>query len=724
MSDVAASAAEILEAAPDAASLWFAFGGDPEAPTLVLGDRANDPRGQSFLPAAKALAAAGATTQGVASRKGGGAFTVLSRVPFPDLVAQVATWATEHVAEHRGLLGLKDLRYVQVNAENKPVDQQSDPLAWDALDHAISAADAAPAVEVDERAKAACAVLASGSESCWFWLSAAPEDGLATLILMDRAGDPKGAGFAAAIKAAIANDVPNPGSVRGLLNIKSDAAPMGVGRSSYAGFVDAMVAWVAATGHLDGAQRLRGVGYTQLDASNQLVERQVDPGAWEAAARAEAEAAGETVREDAEADKIAELVTAAAPGEQLWYWLGRGDAGVELVMRSVDRDPGRSDFDRGVLHARERLGGEAGLEQTVGRARKLADGTLVFQSLAESRGFTASLQSWVIAESPEVPALSAIVGARFQYVSEQGNVFQDQPWPAAGKRSERSRKAHSEPTSTPAPAPAPTGTALPAAEGLPAARRALDGTRVDLEASRDAVLDAIDAAAEAPTARQVQDLADAVDTLAQQVDSWLEQRADYDDARADTRALRRAAWGASPGGTADLPALDGDPADAAEDARDLGGAMVDTEEAALAWRDAAKGPPFSARNPLELPDLSVPAGLRALGESVDTLEAALDATCATATAPPGADALAEADDEAAAARAVMLPALLDLTADAIIAAEALTQAAIKLEQHSASRRAFPESLRVKFDTRLGEATAALTQLGGTLMWLTRPADHS
>ena len=724
MSSGAASAAEILEAAPDAVSLWFAFGGDPDSPTLVLGDRTTDPRGQEFLPQAKALAKAGSTTQGVASRKGGGAFTVLSRVAFAGLVEQVASWTVAHVAEHRGLLELKDLRYVQVDAENKPVDQQSDPLAWGAVDEAVAAADAEPAVELDDRARASCAVLASGAESCWFWLSVVPEGGLATLVLIDRAGDPKGAGFAAAIKAAIADGVPNPGSVRGLLNIKPNAAPMGVGRSGYAGFVDAMVAWVAACSQLDGAERLREVGYTQLDAANQLVERQVDPGAWAAAARAEAEAAGEVVHDESEADKIAALVEAAEPDQQMWYWLGRGEAGVELVMRSVERDPGRSDFDRGVLHARERLGGDDDLEQTVGRARKLANGTLVYKSLAESSGFTASLKEWVVRESPEAPGLAAIVGARFQYVSEQGNVFQDQPWPAAGKRSDRSRKAHSEPAAAPAPAPASTAAELPTAEGLPAARRALDGTRVDLDASRDAVLDTIDDAAEAPTARQVQDLAEAVDTLAQQVDSWLEQRADFDDARAETRALRRAAWGDAPGGDADLPALDGDPDDAAEDARDLGGAMIDTEEATLAWRDAAKGPPFSARNPLELPDLSVPAGLRALCESIDALEAALDAACATATPPPGAEGLASADEDAAAAREVVLPALLDLSADAIAAAEGLSKAAVKLEQHSASRRAFPESLREKFDTRLGEAAAALTQLGGTLLWLTRPADRA
>ncbi len=555
MSSGAASAAEILEAAPDTVSLWFAFGGAPDSPTLVLGDRTADPRGQDFLPRAKELANAGSTTQGVASRKGGGAFTVLSRVAFADLVAQVAAWTAAHVAEHRGLLELKDLRYVQVSAENKPVDQQSDPLAWDAVDDAVTAADAEPTVEVDDRARASCDVLASGAESCWFWLSVAPDDGLATLVLIDRTGDPKGAGFAAAIKAAIADGVPNPGSVRGLLNINAGAAPMGVGRSSYPGFVDAMVAWVRACGDLDGAERLRGVGYTQLDAANQLVERQVDPGAWEAAARAEAVAAGEVVKEETEADKIAAVVTEAEPGVQMWYWLGRGDSGVELVMRSVDRDPGRSDFDRGVLQARERLGGDDDLEQTVGRARKLADGTVVYTSLTEARGFTASLKEWVIRESPDAPSLAAIVGARFQYVSEQGNVFQDQPWPAAGKRSDRSRKAHSEPQGSPAPAPAPAAQAaeLPVAEGLPAARRALDGTRVDLDASRDAVLDAIEDAADAPTARQVQDLSEAVDTLAQQVDSWLEQRADFDDARAETRGLRRAAWGDAPGATPTCP---------------------------------------------------------------------------------------------------------------------------------------------------------------------------
>ena len=192
-SESAAVAAAVLDSIGDTASLWFCFGGDPDAPDLVLADRAEDPKGQGFVPKAKALASQGKVAQGIASRKAGGVLTMVSRSPFPDFVTGLAAWAAEHVGAHRGLLGLKDARFTQVDKSNSVVDQQSDPTAWDALDAAVARAEAGPKAEPDEITAATLAALAGAGASRWFWISQAEGDAPPMLLLLDRAQDPKGA---------------------------------------------------------------------------------------------------------------------------------------------------------------------------------------------------------------------------------------------------------------------------------------------------------------------------------------------------------------------------------------------------------------------------------------------------------------------------------------------------------------------------------------------------
>ena len=142
----------------------------------------------------------------------------------------------------------------------------------------------------------------------------------------------------------------------------------------------------------------------------------------------------------------------------------------------------------------------------------------------------------------------------------------EQTWPSGAGRAGRGQAA---PPAPPQPRPAPAGDAL--RPRLAPARRALDGTRVDLDPARDAVTAAIEAAADLQP-RKLQDLGHEIEALSGLVEAWLEQRADYDDARAATRALRRGEWDDAPGGGQVLPQLPGAPADAAEDARDLAAA--------------------------------------------------------------------------------------------------------------------------------------------------------
>ena len=123
-----------------------------------------------------------------------------------------------------------------------------------------------------------------------------------------------------------------------------------------------------------------------------------------------------------------------------------------------------------------------------------------------------------------------------------------------------------------------------------------------------------------------------------------------------------------------------------------------------AWLDKAKGPPLSARNPIDPPALSLPTSVREMAEGIEALEKALDDACATASAPAGAGALADADDDAGAAREELTNALLDLAADATVAAEWLRRATDKLEQHGEFRR--PAQIRSNFDKRLREAWQA------------------
>ena len=113
-------------------------------------------------------------------------------------------------------------------------------------------------------------------------------------------------------------------------------------------------------------------------------------------------------------------------------------------------------------------------------------------------------------------------------------------------------------------------------------------------------------------------------------------------------------------------------------------------------------------------------GTGAAEEELDLLELELDRACATAAPPAGAEELEAADQRAAEDRDSVGPALLDIAADGVAAAQALRQASDVLERHGYYRDRFPAPMKASFDSRSGELRAAMEQLGGTLLWLTRP----
>ena len=234
--------AQTLSEAGADASLWFCFGGEPDAPGFVLVNRASDPKGVEFGPQAKALAALGPATNGIATRKAGGPLSLISRSPFPGLIEGLASWAAAGLARAPGLEALRDARFTQVDAQNQVVETQEDPAAWARLD-AAPAPDAAPVPAPDPATAQTLLALEKGAASCWFWLSQPDDNGVPTFILIDRTEDPKGVAFGGFMRDAVEAGAPAAGAARGIATFKEGSPPSLVARSAYADCIAALVAW-------------------------------------------------------------------------------------------------------------------------------------------------------------------------------------------------------------------------------------------------------------------------------------------------------------------------------------------------------------------------------------------------------------------------------------------------------------------------------------------------
>ncbi len=88
--------------------------------------------------------------------------------------------------------------------------------------------------------------------------------------------------------------------------------------------------------------------------------------------------------------------------------------------------------------------------------------------------------------------------------------------------------------------------------------------------------------------------------------------------------------------------------------------------------------------------------------------------------PPGSRTRTPPTSGAAEGRDSVGPALRDIAADGVAAAQALRQASDVLERHGDYRDRFPAPMKATFDSRSGELRAAMEQLGSALLWLTRP----